>query len=87
MCDFGSATMDSHHPNNDWTPMQRSLIEDEMSRKTTPMYRPPEILDTYLHFKINKSMDIWAFGCMIYLSEFKNFLYLESIAYSFVILI
>lgn len=67
LCDFGSSTMESHHPNEDWTPMQRSVVEDEMARKTTPMYRPPEILDTYLHFKINKSMDIWSFGCMIYL--------------------
>ena len=72
LCDFGSATMESYHPNIDWTPMQRSLIEDEMCRKTTPMYRTPEILDTYLHLKINKSMDIWAFGCIIYLVKFNK---------------
>jgi len=72
LCDFGSATMDSYHPNSDWTPVQRSLVEDEMGRKTTPMYRPPEILDTYLHLKINKSMDIWSFGCMIYFVKFNK---------------
>lgn len=71
LCDFGSSTMESHHPNQEWTPVQRSLVEDEMCRKTTPMYRPPEILDTYLHLKINKAMDIWSFGCMIYLGRFQ----------------
>lgn len=30
------------------------------------MYRPPEILDTYLHYEINSAMDIWAFGCLLY---------------------
>lgn len=41
-----------------------------MSRHTTPMYRPPEILDTYLHYPINTAMDIWAFACLIYLIKF-----------------
>ena len=70
LCDFGSATEKSYHPNSDWTPMQRSLVEDDFTRKTTPMYRPPEILDLYLNFSINKSMDIWAFGCMVFLMKF-----------------
>jgi cyclin G-associated kinase len=41
-----------------------------MCRHTTPMYRPPEILDTYLHLPINVSMDIWAFGCLLYVLKF-----------------
>lgn len=41
-----------------------------MNRHTTPMYRPPEILDTYLHYPINTAMDIWAFGCLIYVLRF-----------------
>nr|XP_027201464.1 cyclin-G-associated kinase-like [Dermatophagoides pteronyssinus] len=70
LCDFGSATDKSYKPNHDWTPMQRSLLEDEMNRHTTPMYRPPEILDTYLHYEINTSMDIWALGCLIFCLRF-----------------
>lgn len=30
------------------------------------MYRPPEILDTYLHYPIDIAMDIWAFGCLLF---------------------
>ena len=41
-----------------------------MNRHTTPMYRPPEILDTYLHYQINTAMDIWALGCLIYCLRF-----------------
>ncbi|RWS29397.1 cyclin-G-associated kinase-like protein [Leptotrombidium deliense] len=70
LCDFGSAINNSYEPDHNWTPIQRSLVEDEMSRHTTPMYRPPEILDTYLHYPINTAMDIWAFGCMTYLLKF-----------------
>lgn len=70
LCDFGSATDKSYFPDMDWTPIQRSLVEDEMQRKTTPMYRPPEILDTYLHLPINTAMDVWAFGCILFLLKF-----------------
>ena len=34
------------------------------------MYRPPEILDTYLNYPINVAMDIWAFGCLLYFVKF-----------------
>ncbi|CAG2116429.1 unnamed protein product, partial [Medioppia subpectinata] len=70
LCDFGSATSDSYLPDLNWTPIQRSLLEDEMCRHTTPMYRPPEILDTYLHLPINTAIDIWAFGCLLYCLKF-----------------
>lgn len=70
LCDFGSATDKSFCPDMEWTPIQRSVVEDEMQRKTTPMYRPPEILDTYLHLPINTAMDVWAYGCIIYMTKF-----------------
>jgi len=70
LCDFGSTTDKSYFPDMDWTPIQRSLVEDEMQRKTTPMYRPPEILDTYLHLPITTCMDVWSFGCMLYMIKF-----------------
>lgn len=41
-----------------------------MSRHTTPMYRPPEILDTYLNYPINVAMDIWAYGCLCFFIKF-----------------
>lgn len=70
LCDFGSATDQTHAPNDNWTAMQRSMVEDECTRKTTPMYRPPEILDLYLNYRIDKPIDIWAFGCMLFLIKF-----------------
>lgn len=42
----------------------------QMNRHTTPMYRPPEILDTYLHYPINTAMDIWAYGCLLFCLRF-----------------
>ena len=30
LCDFGSATDKSYKPDHNWTPMQRSLLEDEV---------------------------------------------------------
>ena len=30
LCDFGSAICNSYEPNHDWTPIQRSLLEDEV---------------------------------------------------------
>ena len=30
LCDFGSATTNSYIPDHNWTPIQRSLLEDEV---------------------------------------------------------
>ncbi|XP_076320143.1 cyclin-G-associated kinase-like isoform X1 [Tachypleus tridentatus] len=71
LCDFGSATTKTYHPNSSWTAIQRNLVEDEMTKHTTPMYRPPEILDTYNNYPINQAMDIWALGCVLFLLAFR----------------
>ncbi|XP_067135354.1 cyclin-G-associated kinase isoform X2 [Centruroides vittatus] len=72
LCDFGSATTKCYQPDNSWTAMQRSLIEDEMCKHTTPMYRPPEILDTYNNYSINQAMDVWSLGCILFLLCFRE---------------
>jgi len=46
LCDMGSCTNSSHYPNQDWSANQRSLLEDELAKHSTPMYRSPEMLDT-----------------------------------------
>lgn len=33
---------------------------------TTPMYRAPEMLDTWSNHPIDHSVDIWALGCILY---------------------
>ncbi|XP_036903221.1 cyclin-G-associated kinase isoform X2 [Sturnira hondurensis] len=67
LCDFGSATTVSHVPDYSWSAQQRALVEEEVTRNTTPMYRTPEIVDLYSNFPISEKQDIWALGCILYL--------------------
>jgi hypothetical protein len=30
------------------------------------MYRPPEMVDPYLNYKVNFKADIWMLGCTLY---------------------
>lgn len=66
LCDFGSATTKTHSPDVSWSAIQRSLVEDEIAKNTTPMYRAPEMLDLYQNFPINEAGDIWALGCFLF---------------------
>ncbi|KAM5338996.1 cyclin-G-associated kinase isoform 2-T2 [Glossophaga mutica] len=67
LCDFGSATTVSHVPDYSWSAQRRALVEEEVTRNTTPMYRTPEIVDLYSNFPISEKQDIWALGCILYL--------------------
>ncbi|XP_055977480.1 cyclin-G-associated kinase isoform X2 [Sorex fumeus] len=67
LCDFGSATTVSHYPDYSWSAQKRALVEEEITRNTTPMYRTPEIVDLYSNFPICEKQDIWALGCILYL--------------------
>lgn len=78
LCDFGSATKKKYNPTIDWTPLERSTVEEEMQRHTTPLYRPPEILETYLHYPINCGIDIWALGCLTYFIRFGQHAFPDS---------
>jgi len=66
LCDLGSATTTVHHPNPDWSMSQRTMLEDELAKYSTPMYRAPEMLDTWSNFPVNQSVDIWAAGLVLY---------------------
>ncbi|XP_063311580.1 cyclin-G-associated kinase isoform X2 [Pelobates fuscus] len=72
LCDFGSATTIAHYPDYNWTAQKRAIVEDEITRNTTPMYRTPEIIDLYSNFPIGEKQDIWALGCILYLLCFKQ---------------
>ncbi|PVD23615.1 hypothetical protein C0Q70_16888 [Pomacea canaliculata] len=67
LCDFGSATTETYSPDSSWSAIQRSLVEDELAKNTTPMYRAPEMLDLYQNFPINEAGDIWALGCVLFM--------------------
>ncbi|CAF2790523.1 unnamed protein product [Rotaria sp. Silwood2] len=72
LCDFGSATTKVFLPDETWSVKKRDYVEDEMSKVTTPMYRAPEMLDTYNNYPINEQVDIWALGCLLYYLCFIN---------------
>jgi len=38
----------------------------QMARYTTPMYRAPEMVDTWSNHAITVASDVWALGCIIY---------------------
>jgi len=78
LCDFGSATTTTYEPDYSWTAIQRSLTEDLIARVTTPMYRPPEVLDLYMNFVINEKQDVWALGCLLFLLCFRQHPYEDS---------
>lgn len=78
LCDFGSSTRKKYEPTIYWTPLERSTVEEEMQRHTTPLYRPPEILETYLHYPINSAIDIWALGCLTYFMRFGQHAFPDS---------
>ena len=59
LCDFGSSTTETFLPGPDWSANQRTMVEEEMAKNTTPMYRPPEILDLYLDYPIGPQLDVW----------------------------
>uniref|UniRef100_A0A8C9U2Y9 Auxilin n=1 Tax=Scleropages formosus TaxID=113540 RepID=A0A8C9U2Y9_SCLFO len=71
LCDFGSATTTVHYPDYSWSAQKRSMVEDEITRNTTPAYRTPEMIDLYSNYPINEKQDIWALGCILYLLCFK----------------
>ncbi|XP_045764803.1 cyclin-G-associated kinase isoform X2 [Maniola jurtina] len=66
LCDFGSATTDVFAPNPSWSANQRNMLEENLAQFTTPMYRAPEMLDTWDNRKIDHAVDIWALGCILY---------------------
>ncbi|NXN02405.1 GAK kinase, partial [Sylvia borin] len=72
LCDFGSATTTAYYPDYNWSAQKRALVEEEITRNTTPMYRTPEMIDLYSNFPIGEKQDIWALGCILYLLCFRQ---------------
>ncbi|KAK5644950.1 hypothetical protein RI129_006250 [Pyrocoelia pectoralis] len=66
LCDFGSATVDVYKPDESWSANQRSTLEETLAQFTTPMYRAPEMVDTWNNYYIGTPVDIWALGCILY---------------------
>ena len=54
LCDLGSASTKQHYPDQNWSMNQRTLLEDELAKYSTPMYRAPEMLDTWSNYPVNQ---------------------------------
>ncbi|KZC09191.1 Cyclin-G-associated kinase [Dufourea novaeangliae] len=66
LCDFGSTSTQQILPNPSWNAQKRATLEDQMAKYTTPMYRAPEMMDTWNNEPIGPPVDCWALGCIIY---------------------
>ncbi|XP_034485257.1 cyclin-G-associated kinase [Drosophila innubila] len=66
LCDFGSASKELLSPTFEWSAQQRNMLEDQLNTVTTPMYRAPEMLDTWSNYPIGPKADVWALGCILY---------------------
>ncbi|CAH1966775.1 unnamed protein product [Acanthoscelides obtectus] len=66
LCDFGSATTDIYTPDTTWSANQHTSLEENMARFTTPMYRAPEMVETWNNHYVGPPVDVWALGCILY---------------------
>ena len=57
---------------------QRTNLEEEMARHTTPMYRAPEMLDMWANYPIDTAADIWALGCTLFFLCYNQHPYEDS---------
>ena len=65
MCDFGSCSnrfIDFGSINK----RDYGSIKEEIEAVTTPMYRPPEVVDPYLQYEVGFKADVWMLGCVLY---------------------
>eukprot|EP00050_Salpingoeca_kvevrii_P012825 m.24962 g.24962 ORF g.24962 m.24962 type:complete len:559 (+) comp4364_c0_seq1:245-1921(+) len=63
LCDFGSATKRAVLPGKE---NPAALVEEDLNKYTTLVYRAPEMVDLYCNREINTKADIWALGCLLY---------------------
>lgn len=50
----------------------RHLVEEDIEKHTTPLYRSPEQLDLYSGFEIGTKVDVFALGCAMFMLCFKK---------------
>jgi AP2-associated kinase len=65
ICDFGSCTKEVI----DFADISKAdyeHVKEKIEAFTTPMYRPPEIVDPYLRYAVSSKVDLWMLGCVLY---------------------
>ena len=84
LCDFGSATTQQIVPDTSWNAQKRSALEESMAKYTTPMYRAPEMMDTWNNEPIGPPVDVWALGCILYALTTLRHPFSEGIYFLFI---
>lgn len=77
LCDFGSITKTI----TDFSTVSSSehyKLQTFYELKTTMMYRPPEICEPDLRYKVDSKADMWMLGCVIYTLMFFKHPFCES---------
>ena len=77
LCDFGSCTTETI----DFKKVEKQnydILREEIEAYTTPMYRPPEVVDPYLQYKVNTKVDLWMTGCVLYTMGYFIHPFVES---------
>ncbi|MEN2496642.1 MAG: hypothetical protein MHMPM18_001134 [Marteilia pararefringens] len=79
LCDFGSV-LESEILLSEMDYKEKQAIKSHMLLLTTPIYRAPEIIDIMNSTKISQTIDIWAFGCVLYTLMFSSHpFYMKSV--------
>ena len=77
LCDFGSVnTFDVDFKQIDPSSMYK--YEEIFEKQTTLMYRPPEMCDPFLGYKVNSKVDLWMLGCVLFTLMFFKHPFAES---------
>lgn len=77
LCDFGSVNnFDIDFKTVD--PEKMYKYEEIFEKQTTLMYRPPEMCDPYLGYKVNSKVDVWMLGCVLFTLMFFKHPFAES---------
>jgi len=81
LVDFGSWSDQQHDLTNLSTRDLKALAE-ELEQHTTMMYRPPEMVDIYQRLPINRAVDMWMLGCILYSLMFNRHPFQDAAAFA-----
>uniref|UniRef100_A0A7S4SDQ7 non-specific serine/threonine protein kinase n=1 Tax=Alexandrium monilatum TaxID=311494 RepID=A0A7S4SDQ7_9DINO len=71
LCDFGSWNDEATDPST-LGKQEIGVLQEQIERYTTMMYRPPEMVDFFQQFAISEKVDIWMLGCILYTLMFSR---------------
>lgn len=70
LCDLGSSTHQTF--NKEMTQQERQALIEDLSEITTPLYRAPELIDSFKKEQLSEKVDVWALGCVMYTLMFHK---------------